>query len=106
MFKILLFSIALTFPAFSYADSHKDQQKHRDTYLEKLEMGYWKKEDCKKVSDGSGALLAMAGGLLEKSVELRDKGDGKASDKLFVAASDLSEVSANFAKTFETFCKK
>ena len=106
MNKILLFSIALMLPAFSYADSHKDTQKHKDAYLKKLEMGYWKKEDCKKVSDGSGALLAIAGGLLEKSGELRDEGDEKASDNLFLAASALSEVSANFAKTFEAFCKK
>ena len=38
----------------------------QDAYLEYLEMGYWKKEDCKKVSDASGGLLAVAGGLLEK----------------------------------------
>ena len=106
MNKILLFSIALMLPAFSYADSHKDKQKHKDAYLEYLEMGYWKKEDCKKVSDASGGLLAIAGGLLEKSGKSRDKGEGKVADELFKGAYALAEVSANFAKTFEAFCKK
>ena len=125
MHKLLLLAVVLVLPASSYADSHKDKQKHpegfietierleekylnqvKDAYLEYFEMGYWKKEDCKTVSDASWDAHEIAGGLLEKSGKSRDKGEGKIADELFKGAYALAEVSANFAKTFEAFCKK
>ena len=66
MHKLLLLAVVLVLPASSYADSHKDKQKHNDVDVKKSEMGYWKKQDCKKVSDASGLLLAISGGLLER----------------------------------------
>jgi hypothetical protein len=106
MLRIPLLTILLICPAFSYADSYKDSHKHKDAASEKIERGYWKKEDCTKVSAAAGALLYASGELLKNSNMARENGNGKKADKLLKSAFSLSEISVNFAENFETFCRK
>ncbi len=106
MNKVLLVAVVLVLPALSYADSHKSKPKHNDIDLKKIEMGYWKQQDCKKVSEGSGLFLAISGGLLEESRKSRDQGQEKKADELFEAALKVSEIARNFAINFATYCKK
>ncbi len=118
MIKVLVLAITLIFPGLSYADSPKDKDavlldsrtsdtvsKHEMMESVKAEMGYWKREDCLKVSEAAGMLLYYAGELLKESDTLRKIGKTKASEKSFEGAYGVSEVAANFAKNFEAFCK-
>ena len=104
MIRVLIFTIALMLATLSYADSPKD--KHKDGASKKLEMGYWKKEDCKKTSDAAGGLLYFSGELLEESDKKRKSGNEEVADEDFKGAYALSEIAANYAKVFEAFCKK
>lgn len=106
MHKVLFFSIVLALPVSSYADSYKEKQNSNDVDLKKSEMGYWKPEDCRKVSEASGLFLAIAGGILEKSGKVRDQGKTKEAEKLFEAALKVSEVARNFAINFQSYCKQ
>ncbi len=72
---------------------------------EKSARGFWNVEDCKKVSDHSGAMLYLSGELLKQADAERKKGNKDASDELSAGAIFLSELSANAAKNFEAFCK-
>ena len=65
----------------------------------------WKQEDCKKISDASGHFLMMSGYMLKESGKRKEEGDMKEMDKLFIGAMQFSEMAANYAKTFEVFCR-
>ena len=104
MIRVLILAIALMLATLSYADSQKD--KHKDGASRKTEMGYWENEDCKKTSDAAGGLLYFSGELLKTSDEKRKSGNEGGADEDFKGAYALSEIAANYAKTFEAFCKK
>jgi len=69
-------------------------------------MGFWKNEDCKKVSEAAGFFLYRSAEVLKTADNERKAGNGKKSEKSYAAALFFSELSANAAKNFETFCKK
>ena len=100
MIRVLLFTLALMLPALSYADSHQD------VFSGKSERGYWKTEDCKKVSDASGMFLYISGELLKESDEKGKNGNKEEAAEIFRSALAFSELSANYAKSFEAFCKE
>jgi len=67
--------------------------------------GIWKKDDCQNISEASGFLLKMSGDLLKESDEARKNDSEIKADKLAGAALYLSNLSTNYAKNFEVFCK-
>ena len=70
------------------------------------DIGFWKSEDCKKVSDTAGFFLNTSGELLKTADKERKAGSEKKSEKSYSAALFFSELSENAAKNFEVFCKK
>ena len=116
MIRTLLVVVVLMMPTLSYADSLKDDavpgkseigtQREKNIIKRALFGGYWKKEDCKKVSDGVGALLYFSGELLKASDKERKTGEDKKADKIFEKAYALSDIAANFAKSFKIFCRR
>ena len=73
---------------------------------EEGDIGFWKSEDCKKVSEAAGFFLYTSGELLKTADKERKAGSEKKSEKSYSAALFFSELSANAAKNFEVFCKK
>ena len=73
---------------------------------EEGDIGFWKSEDCKKVSDTAGFFLYTSGELLKTADKERKAGSEKKSEKSYSAALFFSELSGNAAKNFEVFCKK
>ena len=73
---------------------------------EEGDLGFWKSEDCKKVSDAAGFFLYTSGELLKTADKERKAGSEKKSEKSYSAALFFSELSGNAAKNFEVFCKK
>jgi hypothetical protein len=73
---------------------------------EESDIGFWKSEECKKVSEASGFFLHTSGELLKSADIERKAGNEKKSEKTFAAALFFSELSENAAKNFEAFCKK
>ena len=73
---------------------------------EESDIGFWKSEDCKKVSEASGFFLHTSGELLKTADKERKAGSEKKSEKSYSAALFFSELSGNAAKNFEVFCKK
>lgn len=73
---------------------------------EEGDIGFWKSEDCKKVSETATFLLYTSGELLKTADKERKAGSEKKSEKSYSAALFFSELSANAAKNFEVFCKK
>lgn len=69
------------------------------------EAGYWRGEDCEKLSGASARIIFLSGKALEEGGKLKDAGQKKQSDEQFAAALFLSELAANYAKNFEAFCK-
>lgn len=104
MIRVLMFTIILMLATISYANSQEDS--HKDDVSKKLEMSHWEKEDCKKTSNAAGVLLYFSGELLEESDKKRNSGNEEGADEDFKGAYALSKIAANYAKTFETFCKK
>jgi len=68
--------------------------------------GMWKPEDCKKVSEASGAYLYFSGQVFKKRAALEKDGNKVAADEAFSEATVLAELAANYAKNFETYCKR
>ena len=69
--KLLLSLIcALMVPGLAWADS----QEPKLISGEQQSIGLWKAEDCRKLSAGSGLLLAVSQGLLEASEVLNEDG--------------------------------
>jgi hypothetical protein len=66
MYKNILFLLfTFSFLPFSSADSHNDKSVDKDSKVGIF--GYWKKEDCKKISEASGRLLYSCSVQLEKA---------------------------------------
>ena len=102
---LLLLSTSLVISA----DHHplKDDKSNKET--KKLEMekrGMWKPEDCKKISQTSGAYLYFSGEAFKKRSSLEKDGNQIDAEKAFSEARALAELAANFAKNFEAYCKK
>ncbi|HIG68290.1 MAG TPA: hypothetical protein EYQ44_10880 [Porticoccaceae bacterium] len=73
---------------------------------EESDIGFWKSEDCKKVSEAAGFFIYTSGELLKTADKERRAGNEKESEKSYAAALFFSELSENAAKNFEAFCKK
>ncbi len=73
---------------------------------EEGDIGFWKSEDCKKISDEAGFFLYMSRELLKTADKERKAGSEEKSEKSYSAALFFSELSGNAAKNFEVFCKK
>ncbi len=73
---------------------------------EEGDIGFWKSEDCKKISDEAGFFLYMSRELLKTADKERKAGSEEKSEKSYSAAMFFSELSENAAKNFEVFCKK
>lgn len=102
---LLLLSTSLVISA----DHHplKDDKSNKET--KKMEMekrGMWKPEDCKKISQTSGAYLYFSGEAFKKRSSLEKDGNQIDAEKAFSEARALAELAANFAKNFEAYCKK
>ena len=65
----------------------------------------WETEDCKKISDASGLLLYVSGELLEEADKLKTERKEAEVDESYEGVLFLSELAANYAKTFEAYCK-
>lgn len=69
-------------------------------------FGYWKKDECKKVSEASGALLYLAGIELKKSTQQREAGKPLRAAESANTAKYLGEMASHYAKNFEAYCKR
>jgi|TARA_B110000046_G_scaffold94574_1_gene102361 hypothetical protein len=72
---------------------------------EKKSIGLWKAEDCRKLSAGSGLLLAVSQGLLEESRVLNENGKKREAEKKIQAALDFSQLATNLATNYRAYCK-
>ena len=66
--------------------------------------GLWEAEDCKKISDAPGLFLYVSGEILEEADKLRKEGKKAEANESYEGALLFSELAANFAKNFETYC--
>ena len=102
---ILLLSSSLLISADHHAmkgdKSNKDMKK-----MEMEKKGMWKPEDCKKISQTSGAYLYFSGEAFKKRSALEKDGNKALADEAFAEARALAELAANFAKNFEAYCKR
>ena len=102
---LLLLSTSLVISADHHA--LKGDKSNKET--KKMEMekrGMWKPEDCKKISQTSGAYLYFSGEAFKKRSSLEKDGYQIDAEKAFSEARALAELAANFAKNFEAYCKK
>ena len=84
-----------------------EMKKKKDHMKKEMERkGMWKPKDCKKISESSGAFLYFSGEAFKKRSALEKDGNQVAADVAFSEARALAEVAANFAKNFETYCKR
>jgi hypothetical protein len=105
MYKNILFLLfTFSFLPFSLADSHNDKSVDKDSKVGIF--GYWKKEDCKKISEASGRLLYSSGVLLEESRKHREAGHPLKADQSASAAKYLAEMASHYANNFEAYCKR
>lgn len=77
-----------------------------DLSSEKLDVGLWDNEDCKKTSDAAGFYLYMSGVLLETADKEEKRGKGNKAKELYEGSLFFSQLAANAAKNFEAFCKE
>ena len=101
-----IFLLALTFtflPSIS-ADSHSEKALEQESKVGVF--GYWKKEDCRKISESSGKLLYSSGVELEKSRKHREAGHPLKADQTAAAAKYLAEMASYYANNFEAYCKR
>lgn len=113
---LLLLSTSLVISADHHAmegDKSKKEMKKMEMVKKKDHMkkemerkGMWKPEDCKKISETSGAYLYFSGQAFKKRSALEKDGNQVAADEAFSEAKALAELAANFAKNFETYCKR
>ena len=97
---LLLLSTSLVISA----DHHEMEVDKSKKEMER--KGMWKPEDCKKISETSGAYLYFSGQAFKKRSALEKDGNQVAADEAFSEAKALAELAANFAKNFETYCKR
>ena len=102
---ILLLSTSVNVSADHHA-MKSDKSKKEIKAMEMESRGMWKPEDCKKISQTSGAYLYFSGEAFKKRSALEKDGNKVAADKAFSEARALAELAANFAKNFETYCKR
>lgn len=102
---LLLLSTSLVISADHHA-MKGDQSKKETKKLEMEKRGMWKPEDCKKISQTSGAYLYFSGEAFKKRSALEKDGNRDAADEAFKEAKALAELAANFAKNFEAYCKR
>ena len=102
---LLLLSTSLVISADHHA--LKGDKSNKETKKMKMEKrGMWKPEDCKKISQTSGAYLYFSGEAFKKRSSLEKDGNQIDAEKAFSEARALAELAANFAKNFEAYCKK
>ena len=102
---LLLLSTSLVISADHHA--LKGDKSNKETKKMKMEKrGMWKPEDCKKISQTSGAYLYFSGEAFKKRSFLEKDGNQVDAEKAFSEARALAELAANFAKNFEAYCKK
>lgn len=100
--KLLLSLIcALMVSGLAWADS----QEPKLISGEQQSIGLWKAEDCRKLSAGSGLLLAVSQGLLEESKVLNEDGKKREAGKKIQAALEFSQLATNLAANFRAYCK-
>ena len=121
MFKKISLLVFLSVPLIILADHHGMKGDKSPKDIEKMEMmkkkkdhmknemerrGMWKPEDCKKISQTSGAYLYFSGEAFKKRSAFEKDGNKIAADEAFSESRALAELAANFAKNFETYCKR
>jgi hypothetical protein len=67
--------------------------------------GLWEAEDCVGLSAGSGLFLGISGALLEELERLEDQGYESEANERIEDALRWSGLAANFAESFEAYCK-
>ena len=102
---LLLLSTSLIISADHHA-MKGNQSKKETKKIEMEKRGMWKPEDCKKISQTSGAYLYFSGEAFKKRSSLEKDGNQIDAEKAFSEARALAELAANFAKNFEAYCKK
>lgn len=106
---LLLLSTSLVISADHHAlkgDKSNKETKKMEMEMEMEKRGMWKPEDCKKISQTSGAYLYFSGEAFKKRSSLEKDGNQIDAEKAFSEARALAELAANFAKNFEAYCKK
>ena len=109
MYKKIPLLLLLSTSLVISADHHVLKGDKSNKEMKKLEMekrGMWKPEDCKKISQTSGAYLYFSGEAFKKRSSLEKDGNQIDAEKAFSEARALAELAANFAKNFEAYCKK
>ena len=102
---LLLLSTSLVISADHHAI--KGDKSNKEIKKMKIEKrGMWKPEDCKKISQTSGAYLYFSGEAFKKRSSLEKDGNQVDAEKAFSEARALAELAANFAKNFEAYCKR
>ena len=102
---LLLLSTSLVISADHHAI--KGDKSNKEIKKMKIEKrGMWKPEDCKKISQTSGAYLYFSGEAFKKRSSLEKDGNQIDAEKAFSEARALAELAANFAKNFEAYCKR
>ena len=115
MFNKIILTCMLALPFVLTADDHKMHDKAKKEMMEKKRMemmmqrkqrmGFWKPEDCKKVSDASGLFLYFSGQAIDEASALEEEGKTTAADEKYLEGMALAELAANYAKNFEAYCK-
>ena len=109
MYQKIALLIFLSTPLVISADHHSMKGDKSKNEIKKMEMekkGMWKPEDCKKISQTSGAYLYFSGEAFKKRSALEKDGNQIDANKAFSEARALAELAANFAKNFEAYCKR
>ena len=105
IYLLLLLSTSVVISAEYHAlEGDKSNKETKTMGME--ERGMWKAEDCKKISQTSGAYLYFSGEAFKKRSSLEKDGNQIDAEKAFSEARALAELAANFAKNFEAYCKK
>jgi len=102
--KIFLLALTFTFFPSISADSHSEKALEQKSKVEVF--GYWKKEDCQKISESSGKLLYSSGVQLQESRKHRDAGHPLKAEQTAAAAKYLAEMASHYANNFEAYCKR
>ena len=104
---LLLLSTSLVISADHHAlKGDKSNKETKKVEMEMEKRGMWKPEDCKKISQTSGAYLYFSGEAFKKRSALEKDGNKALADEAYAEARALAELAANFAKNFEAYCKR
>ena len=89
----------------NYFGAETGAQQQTVTEAQSKRSGLWEAEDCKKISDASGLFLYVSGELLEEADKLKKEGKEAEADESYEGVLFVSKLAANYAKTFEAYCK-